>query len=93
MGAAKPQPAVIGVSEHSGWAILVAAAADGWSPVVVDRRRVRLIDKGMPTQPHEHDTTALAADEAESLLHTVTRSIAACTSTALDHLAADLAPR
>jgi len=89
----KAEGAVVGVSEHSGWAILVTVAIEEGMPVVVDRRRVPLIDKGVPPQPHEHDTTALAQDEAESLLRTVTRSIAACTATALDHLATDLAPR
>lgn len=89
----KSERAVVGVSAHSGWAILVTAAIEDGRPAVVDRRRVPLIDKAVPTQPHEHDTTALAPDEAESLLRTVTRSIAACTAAALDHLATDLAPR
>jgi NAD(P)-dependent dehydrogenase (short-subunit alcohol dehydrogenase family) len=89
----KSEVAVVGVSEHSGWAILVTAAVEDGAPVVVDRRRVPLIDKGVPAQPHEHDTTALAQDEAESLLRTVTRSIGGCAATALDFLATDLAPR
>ena len=89
----KAEVAVVGVSEHSGWAILVTAAIGDGSPVVVDRRRVPLIDKGVPTQPHEHDTTALAEDEAESLLRTATRSIDGCAAAALDFLARDLAPR
>jgi hypothetical protein len=90
---AKPEAAVVGVSDHSGWAILVTAAVEDGAPVVVDRRRVALIDKGVATQPYEHDTMALAEDEAESLLRTVKRSIATCTSSAFDHLATDLAPR
>ena len=42
----KAEGAVVGVSEHSGWAILVTAAIVEGMPVVVDRRRVPLIDKG-----------------------------------------------
>jgi hypothetical protein len=84
---------VVGVADHSGWAILVSAAALNGEPVVVDRRRVRLIDDGVPNLPYEHDTSALADDEAEALVRTVKRSIAARTSMAFDHLAGDLSPR
>lgn len=86
-------PVVVGVADHSGWAILVSAAAVNGEPVVVDRRRVRLIDDGVPNQPYEHDASALADDEAEALLRTVKRSIATRTALAFDHLSGDLPPR
>jgi hypothetical protein len=70
----------------------VSAAAVKGEPVVVDRRRVRLIDDGVPSQPYEHDTSALADDEAEALVRAVKRSIAARTSLAFDHLSSDLSP-
>jgi hypothetical protein len=87
------QPVVVGVADHNGWAVLVSAAAVNGEPTVVDRRRVSLIEKGVPSQPYHHETLALGDAEAEQLLHKVRRSIASCTALALDHLAADLSPR
>jgi hypothetical protein len=83
----------VGVAEHNGWAILVSAAAVSGEPVVVDRRRVTLIEKGVPNQPYEHDTQPLSDAGAEQVLRTVKRSIAACTAQALDRLSADLWPQ
>ena len=87
------RPVVVGVADHNGWAILVTAAAVHGEPTVVDRRRVRLIEKGVPTQPYHHETLALGDAESEQLLRQVERSIAACTALAFDHLADDLRPR
>jgi hypothetical protein len=87
------RPVVVGVADHSGWAILVSAAVVNGEPTVVDRRRVRLIEKGLPNQPYEHETRALRDDEAEQMLRHVKRSIAACTALAFDRLSADLWPR
>ena len=88
----KGGPVVVGVADHNGWAILVSAAAVSGRPTVIDRRRVRLIETGLPNQPYEHETRALREDEAEQLLRTVKRSIAECTALALDRLSADLRP-
>jgi len=88
----KAQPVVVGVADHGGWAILVTAAAVNGRPVVLDRRRVPLIDTGVPSQPYHHDTLTLADDEAEALLRTVKRSIATCTAQAFDRLPGDLGP-
>jgi len=60
---------------------------------VVDRRRVPLIEEGVPSQPYHHETLALRDDEAERLLRNVEGSIAACTTLAFEHLAADLSPQ
>jgi len=87
------RPVVVGVADHNGWAILVSAAAVNGEPIVVDRRRVRLIEKGVPNQPYHHETLALSDAEAEQLLRKVERSIAACTALAFDRLSADLSPR
>ena len=87
------RPVVVGVADHNGWAILVSAAAVNGEPTVVDRRRVRLIEKGVPNQPYHHETLALGDAEAEQLLREVRRSIAACAALALDRLSADLGPR
>ena len=87
------QPVVVGVADHNGWAILVSAAAVNGEPTVVDRRRVELIEKGVPSQPYHHETVGLGDAEAEQLVRTVKRSVAACAALACDRLAADLSPQ
>jgi hypothetical protein len=87
------RPVVVGVADHSGWAIFISAAVVNGEPAVVDRRRVTLIEKGVPNQPYHHETLALTDVEAEQLLREVRRSIAACTTLAFDRLSADLSPR
>jgi len=84
---------VVGVADHNGWAVLVSAAAVNGEPTVVDRRRVGLIEKGVPNQPYHHETLALGDAEAEQLLLKVKRSIAECTALAFDRLSFDLWPR
>ena len=84
---------VVGVADHSGWALLVSAAVVNGQPAVVDRRRVELIEEGLPTQPYHHETLTLKEADAERLLHKVKQSIAACTARAFDRLSADLSPR
>ena len=87
------QPAVVGVADHNGWAMLVTVAAIDGHPTVIDRRRVELIEKGLPSQPYHHETTALAETEAEQLVRKVKRSVAASPALALDRLSGDLLPR
>jgi hypothetical protein len=87
------RPVVVGVADHNGWAVLVSAAAVKGVPTVVDRRRVTLIEKGVPNQPYHHETLALSDAAAEQLVRKVKRSIAACTALAFDRLEADLWPR
>ena len=90
---ARACPAVVGIADHSGWAILVTAATVNREPTVVDRRRVALIEKGVPEQPYHHETLSLGAVEAERLVRAVRRSIASCTALAFSRLAEDLWPR
>ncbi len=88
----KPPPGVISVADHTGWAHLVCVSVQGGLPVVVERRRVSLIEPGLPTLPYEHDTVAMREDEAEALIARVRRSIAACTTRALERVVSELAP-
>ena len=46
------QAASVGVAEHSSSAVLVTVAPGG---ELLDRRRVELIDRGLPTHPHHHE--------------------------------------
>jgi len=84
---------VVGVADHGGWAILVSTAAVKGEPTVIDRRRVPLIEEGVPSQPYHHDTLTMKDDAAEQLLRRVRKSIAACAASAFEHLAADLSPQ
>jgi hypothetical protein len=80
------------VSEHAGWAHLVCVAATGKVPTVIERRRVTLIDVGLPTQPYHHDTIGMPEDEANALIARVRTSIAARASLALQRVVTDLRP-
>ena len=86
----------LGIAHHLGWAVAVTASADH---DVVDRRRIELIELGMPTAPIHHeggphllhrldeplDDHALAA-----LVADVRASVVRATSTALDEIATTL---
>jgi hypothetical protein len=82
----------LGIAHHLGWAIAVTASADH---KVVDRRRIELVERGVPTAPVHHeggafplhrpaeplDDTALSA-----LVVEVRASARRATSAALDEL-------
>jgi hypothetical protein len=85
-------PCVVSVAEHTGWAHLVCVAAPGNVPAVVARRRVALIDQGLPTLPYEHETAAMREDEANAVIVKVRRSITARTLEALRRVVSELAP-
>ena len=85
-------PCVVSVAEHTGWAHLVCVAARGDVPAVIARRRVALIDQGLPTLPYEHETTAMGEEEANAVIAGVRQSIAARTSDALRRVVIELAP-
>jgi hypothetical protein len=88
----KLTPCVIGVADHAGWAHVVCVAAPGHVPAVVERRRVTLIDAGLPTLPYHHESIGMREDEANALIARVRRSIARCTSRALREVVTSLAP-
>lgn len=59
------RPAVVGVSDHGGWALLVTALSDG---TVLDTRRVELLEDGLPALPHHHEAQRLAVGEGVALV-------------------------
>jgi hypothetical protein len=77
------EPTVIGVSDHNGWAVFVCVAARAGEPVVTGRRRVDLIEPGLPNQPYEHDTRELDTARAEALVREVRESAVHCAERAL----------
>jgi len=75
---------IIGVSDHGGWAVLVTVAPDG---TLLDRRRVELVDEGLPKLPHHHDAQGLPLDEAVALIERVRVSAERHARLALDAVA------
>jgi hypothetical protein len=76
--------AFVGAADHCGWAILVTVARDG---TLIDRRRVDLVEDGLPKLPHHHDCQGLPVDEAVALVARVRRSADACARACLESLA------
>lgn len=83
-------PVVVGVADHNGWAALVCVSVKDGSPKVVDRRRVELIEPGLPKQPYEHETVGMNAVEAERLVQEVRDSALHCAERALSRLRSGL---
>jgi hypothetical protein len=88
-----------GVAHHLGWAIVVTATADG---EVVDRRRIELIEPGLPAAPIHHEGgphllhragDPLDDDALRALVADVRASVIRTTSAALDELAAAVPER
>jgi hypothetical protein len=77
----------LGIAHHFGWAVAVTASADHR---VVDRRRIELIEPGMPTAPIHHDGTRLDDAAASVLVAQVRASALRATSASLDELATAL---
>lgn len=75
---------IIGVSDHGGWAVLVTVARDG---TLLDRRRVELVDKGLPKLPHHSEGQGLPLDEAVELVERVRVSAEKHAVLALDAVA------
>jgi hypothetical protein len=86
----------LGIAHHLGWAVAVTASADH---AVVDRRRVALIEPGLPSAPIHHvggphvlhrTGEPLGDDALAALVAEVRASVRRATSTALDQLATAL---
>lgn len=78
----------LGIAHHYGWAVAVTASAEHR---VVDRRRIELVEPGLPAAPiHRHDGRALDDDETAMLVARVRASALRATSASLDALAAAL---
>ena len=77
----------VGIAHHFGWAVAVTASADHQ---VVDRRRIELIEPGVPAAPIHHDGKLLDDAAASELVARVRASAARATSASLDELASAL---
>ena len=77
--------AIVGVADHSGWAVLVTVAGDG---TFLDRRRIELVDAGLPMLPHHHECQGLPIEQALELVERVRTSAERHAKSSLDALAA-----
>jgi hypothetical protein len=74
----------LGIADHLGWAIAVTATSDH---EVVDRRRIELIEPGLPTAPVEHEAQRLSVAAATALVAEVRASVERASSAALEEMA------
>ncbi len=79
---------VIGASDHYARAELVTLAVADAAPVFLDRRRVALIGKGLPSAPYHHEALELDIGAAAELVNRVRRSVAEQASAAIAALLA-----
>ncbi len=86
----------LGIADHLGWAVAVTATADHQ---VVDRRRIDIIERGLPAAPVHHvggphalhrQGEPLHDAELAALVEEVRTSAVRASDAALDALAADL---
>jgi hypothetical protein len=77
----------LGIADHLGWAIAVAASADH---EVVDRRRIELIEPGVSSAPIHYESSRLDVATTVALVAKVRASVVRASSAALDELAAAL---
>ena len=77
----------LGIAHHLGWAVAVTASADH---EVVDRRRIDLIEPGMPNAPIHHEGKPLDDAATAVLVAQARASAVRATSAALDELATAL---
>ena len=86
----------LGIAHHFGWAVAITASADH---EVVDRRRIDLIEPGLPAAPIHHEggphllhrrTEPFDDGALEALVAQVRASVVRTTSAALDDLATAL---
>ena len=76
--------ASVGVADHCGWAVLVTVGRDG---AVLDRRRIELLDPGLPALPHHHEAQGLPIAQAAALIARVQASAQSHARARLDELA------
>jgi len=78
---------LVGIYDHLGWAIAVTASSEH---DVVDRRRIDLLEPGMPNMPIHHPGHGLSPDEITALVTRVRASAELATTASFDALAAGL---
>lgn len=78
--------AAAGVYDHAGWAVVICVAGSE----VIDRRRIDLVEPGVPCLPHHHPAQHVPLDEGVALVERVRASAVRCVESALDALPAGI---
>jgi len=81
----------LGLADHFGWAVAVTSSDVGHH--VVDRRRIELVEPGVPSAPFHQDSKRLDLAATAELVAEVRASIARATAAAFDALVAEVADR
>jgi len=82
----------IGIEDHYSWANLVSVTTSGPNEILLDRRRVQLLDQQLAASPYHHDTLQMPLSEAEKLVRDVRTSANRRAESALSSLIEELAP-
>jgi len=82
----------IGIEDHYAWANLVSVATSGGDELLLDKRRVELLDPPLPASPYHHDTLRMPLSGAEKLVRDVRTSANNRAKSALSSLIGELAP-
>jgi len=82
----------IGIEDHYAWANLVSVTTSGPNEILLDKRRVELLDQQLPASPYHHDTLHMPLSEAENLVRDVRISANKRAESALSSLIEELAP-
>ncbi|MEQ1910575.1 MAG: hypothetical protein ABMA15_17275, partial [Vicinamibacterales bacterium] len=64
----------IGIEDHYAWANLVSITASGPDEILLDKRRVELLDQELPASPYHHNALHIPLSEAETLVRDVQTS-------------------
>ena len=82
----------IGIEDHYAWANLVSLTRSGLDDILLDKRRVELLDQQLPASPYHHDALHMTLPEADTVVRGVTASANARAASALSSLIRELAP-
>src|SRR5438034_10986618 len=82
----------IGIEDHYAWANLVSVTTSGPKEILLDKRRVELLDQQLTASPYHHDTLQMPLSGAETLVRDVQTSANKRAKSALSSLIGELAP-
>jgi hypothetical protein len=82
----------VGIEDHYAWANLVSVTISGDEEIVLDKRRVELLDSQLPASPYHHETLNMSLAAAEKLVREVQSSANQRAQLALSSLIGELAP-
>jgi len=82
----------VGIEDHYAWANLVSVTTSGPNEIILDKRRVELLDRRLSASPYHHQTLHMPCSGAEKLVRDVKTSANKRAQSALSSLIGELAP-